>query len=274
MENIDHRILDTEKTRIGNQINILMPSRTAGRRGDEQKIIDVNGHDSKSQLMTVCVYSGLIDKESGGLPVVGPIIGRIDYGSGGGSFGFEFDIPTPAALLNDGDTDKTVFGALHISVPASRVAVFARNDANAGMNIVEEVVGPPVIGRFPDRSAGVGAFIGYSIKDSRIYRTLIWAVPDKAAAPVDLAGELAAGATRTIPIPACSRRVTFPRTPLAMTLDVAIASSYSGASHGIYAIAAGSQGLIELTPFDSFLTVTNTGASPITTGAARFELEI
>lgn len=269
--------LGVQVTRIGNQVNDLLPNPVVGRRGEEKKIIDWNGADQRAQMMTLCVYS-FINATTNPAIFVGPLVGRCEFGSGGGTSEFEFDIPTSKRILNSnngavppppGDVPLLKGDGVILSVPASRVGIYARNDANAGLNILEAV--NTTIGTFPQSQAHVGAFSAYSVKDSRIFRTLVWAR--------EAAGELAPGASRTVAVPAYARRVIFPRFPMSSTIEVSITDLWGG-FHGVYTIPAQDVGnatnpiFLDLTPYDFLITITNTSAAPIVTGLCRFELAL
>jgi hypothetical protein len=279
----DGLLADQESLNLGTLFDIqAQPEGTLGlsRFGTPVRLLNIEGHDSDSETITITLQNEAVFLAPTAMPVPGPVIGIVEFGTGSGYARVEFDIPSavggpapniaagPLATANIFTPQKN--NSITLVLPASSIRVFARNDAQTGFLI--DFNGPQVNGDLASRGtpAQVRVHAAYGranmVRD-KVYREYMIAGP---GSPFTDAGP---SSTITIGIPAFAKRVYFPRSLLGTrALNVTIASYYSAATTGTIVLGVSDLSFIDLPPHASFLTIANPGPGSYANLSAVFEL--
>jgi hypothetical protein len=158
-----------------------------------------------------------------------------------------------------------VISGVSLCVPASSVRVYARNDNNIGLVWQPNVI----IGSDSeeDRDPTVNASVCYGEvfgANKHLKRTVYI---------VDSGVPMTVGGFATIGIPPFAKSVRFPRQSMATTLGVTFVTIF-GTTFGVYPIAVGSDGPLEIPPGSTTILISNTSAITISDLAAVFDLAI
>jgi len=209
---------------------------------------------------------------TGEVLIGGPLVGRVQWGVGGGYNVIEFDIPTGRidTMLEPGTPEqRPVFdigNGVQLYINASHVSVYVRNDGNLSpVNAPDNVpdrIGSPV-------GAKIIAFVapGASRGGPPIQRT-IYAVGGVAPGV-----PLLPGATVAITIPMFARRVRFARTPIATTpINIRIRTAVAVFIRQ-FDIPINSEGPIEIKGDEVIMEITNNGAVNINHLQAYFDVD-
>ena len=245
--------------------------------GQPVRLLNIEGQDADSETITITLQNEAIFLEPTSVPVPGPVIGIVEFGTGSGYARIEFDLPSsvggPAPNSAIVGTDLgDIFtpqknNAITLVLPASSIRAFARNDSQTGF--LMDFNGTTVNSSMSSRNtpAQVRAHAAYGranmIRD-KVYREYMIAGP---GAP------LPSGAGITVGIPAFAKRVYFPRSLLGVrTLIVAIQTYYNSSITTPITIGVSDLSFIELPPHASGLQISNPGPGDYASLAAVFEL--
>lgn len=243
--------------------------------------------------------------------VEGPLVGIVEYGAGSGLGTFEFDIPAPnftpgfVSQVNAGNTDPPDNNPLNdsllvarrvngvfLTLPASSMRVLIRNDANApyllrGTTTGADQTTPVSLNEFKNPAkVRVHATYGRRPFQAALTRTIpiCFAVgnegltgPTQSFAPDPFTNT---PAFIRFNIPAFAKRVRFPRLTIGSTvLQVSFSQSQLKGSfvisnYGTHTIPMGSEGPLEISPYDTFIEISNPGPNPVYSLSAVFELGV
>lgn len=278
----DGLLADQEALNLGTLFDIqAQPEGTLGlgRFGTPVRLLNIEGEDSDSETITITLQNEAIFLAPTAMPVPGPVIGIVEFGTGSGYARIEFDIPSavggpapnidagPLALAKIFTPQKN--NSITLVLPASSIRVFARNDAQIGFlvnfNGVDTQVNQNPASRGTPAQIRVHAAYGRAnmVRD-RVYREYMIAGPN---AP------FADGASITIGIPAFAKRVYFPRSALGTrALNVLIGSYYSASITSPIVLGVSELSFIDLPPHASLITLDNPGPGAFATLSAVFEL--
>lgn len=275
------------------------------------RVLDITGDDALGEIICVSLQqertidNAGVNQMDGATAdtVAGPLIGIVEFGAGAGIATFEFDIPSPVLTpgfietfnsgfpgtgqaFDDLLIGRRVNGTL-LSLPASSLRVFVRNDANAPY-IIQGGQGSnrPAISLNTFKDPGkirVHATYGRRPFPMKLTRTI----------PICFSRGFDGGGGPTGPfavspglnfvritIPPYAASVRFPREPLqSTTLSVhfsqsslrSVATVYH---RGNYIIAPGDEGPIDIDPLDTFIEISNVGTTDIDNLSLVFELRI
>lgn len=256
--------------------------------GTPVRVLEISGEDVLGEMICVSVQQeSILNLGNGSLSdfiLEGPLVGIVEYGAGAGLATFEFDIPAPVIFPGLVGYSAGVFGnlqparaktnAILLTLPASSLRVYVRNDAAAPYLISEEApvsLNQTYLANSP-RDATVRVHATYGRRPNQSILTRSYPICNSTLTP-----QLAADEFVEIQIPPFAKRVRFPRAPLQSTdLDITIIQTQLvNTAHGIYNVPINSVGPIELTPYDTILRVTNgSAATAITYLSVVFELGV
>jgi len=230
----------------------------------EVKAIEVSFPDAMARAINVNVINNSIRNAAGQNINTGPIIGIVEWGTGGAFQRIEFNVPPAFTWRQNGDIGSPVQGqnGVTLTVCGSSIRVLGRNDARQPpANDPTAFIGPDLDGNF-------GAFISQdaNVKPCSPLQRAFVVVSGNGNALAALGGV-------SIGIPRFAKRVRFPRTPSTATIDVAVGGDLAGSAYTV-SIGAGSEGQIELSPLANTLTISNTSGGNITNLTAVFDLEL
>lgn len=149
-------VLDNEELNIGRTDNIpslnfvapnVAPNGEVGF-GQEVRLLDVQGSSQRGRQITLALSAFLKAFDNAGIGTAGPVVARIEFGSGAVSHWLEVDVPMGAPTFVDpaspvgAQTDEGLGGVI-LTVPGSSIRVIVRND---GAALPEDVLGDPVPG--------------------------------------------------------------------------------------------------------------------------------
>lgn len=269
--------------------------------GQPVRVLEVTGEDHLGEMICVSIQqeSLLNIGNDRNLVVEGPLVGIVEFGAGAGLSNFEFDIPAPVifpgqVIQGVESTDMFVSrknNGVLLTLPASSLRVFIRNDG-AAPYLIDLATTPLSMNRYyvindlgeanleaQPAIVRVHATYGRRPFQSNLTRSYPVCHQDNGGPTASIPPNT----TFFIGIPAYAKRVFFPRSPLTVTsLQVTIfqgqitgGGANSNSLHGSYTVPAGSNGPIELTPFDTIIRFTNPiGAPAITELSVVFELGI
>lgn len=285
--------------------------------GRPVRVLEVVGEDALGEMLCVSIQqetvSDRIVQSTGQFPIPGlndilegPLVGIVEFGAGAGISTFEFDIPAPRSFPGLIDqfaggvagrnlTDLSVarrVGGVMLTLPASSMRIFIRNDANAPflININNISQNPPSAGNSPisinalnKQPALVRVHATYGRRPFQAYLTRSY--PVCLAQTTNGAGPTTgffAQTSMTISIPPYARRVFFPRYPLSDTsLQVQFTQAQITATAASmmftqnFVVPAGSIGGLDIQPFDTHIRFTNPlGGTTIENMFVVFELAI
>lgn len=284
---------------VGNVFDSIKPSDIIAydesAYGTPIRVLEIVGADVNGEMICVSVQQerildNALELSNAGVftdTVEGPLVGLVEFGAGAGIGRFEFDIPsaifTPGAVsyydasAGEQYTDGLfpsgrVNGAL-LSLPASSLRVYVRNDANAPF-IIQGMPGDPqpvVPLNTLKASAKVRVHATYG---RRPY-------PHVLTRTVPIVGrstrQFAASDDFSIMIPSYSRKLFIPRSSGGggnVTLNVQFYQSATGSLRGPYTIGVGSDGPLDIMPLDTAVRVMNIGPDSAATLSMVFELGI
>lgn len=266
---------------------IVAPSQSIGR-GQYQKMIDVDAPDacavpilvsirSEYSIEQPVVLSGTGPAPSSGNEQIGsPLVGRVEWGVGGGFNAIEFDVPSPRIPSNNKPIGfpeswptPDIGNGIQLVVTGSAVRVYVRNDSNIGVSLDPTVSVNPGPAPHVPSPAKVISFIGPggvgATGASRLTRT-IFAVTGGV--------NLGPGQATTITVPMFAKRVRFPRTPIGTTPLAVDVRNTSNLTTQQFNVGANEQGLLELfSTVETELFVLNQGAVNITQLYGLFEVD-
>ncbi len=224
----------------------------------------------------------------------GPLVGSVEWGAGAGLDTLEFDIPAPVTApgivvgpgASPGAGTATALpvarrtNGAFLTLPASSMRVFVRNDARAPY-----LIDPtnPTFGLNLNNTnpATIRAHATYGRRTTQCRLTRSYPICARSSGAIT-AG-LLPGQSLRIGIPPYARFVSFPRLPLvtgaAPPLTIEFVSFQIGQGgnvlfRGNYTIQAGEDGRLEVFPYDTVMDITNPGPATVADMAVVFELEV
>ena len=290
---------DVSPGNVGNVFEIA-PSATQDNTlasfGQLVRVLEVRGDDSLGEMICVSIQQEttvfVADSSAPRYDSEGPLVGRVEFGAGSGLSTFEFDIPAPRTfpgipnvfqIAGSGTLNLAVAprnNGVLLTLPASSLRVFVRNDANAPY-IINASGGPSVPLNGFNKAPGkirVHATYGRRTTQAKLTRTY----------PVCHNSD--GGTTNTfdqqsqidMAIPTYARVVTFPRFPLDTSSLIVnfFASNIIGPGSadlffaGPYAVPTASIGSIEIPTWASLMRVTNPGEGSAQIQELSFDFDL
>jgi hypothetical protein len=272
--------------------------------GQPTRVLEVVGDDALGEMICVSLqHETILDTQRGATVlagvrdrVEGPLVGTVEFGAGSGLSTFEFDITTPVIFPGlirffgpgfdqsaDLQESRRTNGVL-LTLPASSMRVYVRNDANAPfmINLPDT---PKSFNTFKDPAkVRVHATYGRRTTQAKLTRSypICLAQTNNGAGPTI---SFAANQHLVFGLPTYASKVWFPRQPLnTTTLSVSFIQTNLNNINGLaggpfvrgpFIVAAGSTGGIDIEPYDSFLDISvPAGGTSIDNMLVRFDLAI
>lgn len=292
-------LLDQYDLNLGSTQKVPRPNRTnTPQAGALVRLLDINSEGRSGQVVTLTMGSLINDGEvAPGLAAIsGPVTGIVEWGNGAASNRVEFDLPQPSRLLCDPFSPFTTNyskdlvttprqSGLTLTLTASSIRVFARNDANLPYTMQPSVV---VCSDSNDLliDPTVFAFVGYGGGSgvlNALLRKSIYLTPTATLAGVT---------SFVCSIPPFAKRVWFPRVgdsvsgdfwtdvdaapPIVVRFVANLSVSSAGAyTLGVYPVPTKDEGVLQVPPGASYLVVTLAASTAIPHDLlAIFELAI
>ena len=160
----DIKVLDGEELNLGRtedvpSLNFVAPNVAPNGLvgpGQPVRLLDVLGSSQQARQITFTLSAYLKAFDNAGIGTAGPIVARIEFGSGGAASHFiEFDVPMGAPTFVDpastvgAQTDEGEGGVI-LTLPGSSFRIIVSNDGAdlprnvLGDPVVDELVAPPV----------------------------------------------------------------------------------------------------------------------------------
>jgi len=282
------RTLDDGELNLGASQVIPVPiahpfALTAVAPGNIVKLLDLSGDGRVGRTIVVTMGAMISAAEADQLfnpgsgstvRTTGPLTGIVEFGNGAVIAVAEFDIPPPSRLPTalsafPGAFKSSAFSGVSLTLPASALRVYARNDNNLACLFTTPV--PGIIGsnNNGDIDPTVFAHVNYgeTFGANKHLRKTVWFVN---GGSTDAFG---VGAVTQAGIPPFAKSVWFPRDPLeGSTLTIQFLYGFNGRS-ATYTIPVGSVGPLEIPPHTQLVSVAQATGS-ITSLAAVFDLAI
>jgi hypothetical protein len=272
--------------------------------GQPSRILEVVGDDALGEMICVSIqHETILDTQRSATVVTGvtdrvegPLTGIVEFGAGSGLSKFEFDITTPVIFpglirffgpgfdqFADLQESTRTNGVL-LTLPASSMRVFVRNDANAPF-LINLPITPVSFNTFKEPAkVRVHATYGRRTTQAKLTRTypICLAQTNNGAGPTV---GLAADNHIVFGLPTYASKVYFPRQPLnTTTLSVRFIQTNLNTFNGVaggpftrgpFIVAAGSIGGIDIEPYDSLIEISvPTGGTSVDNMLVRFDLAI
>lgn len=281
----DGLLADQESLNLGSLFEVPASTEDAlglNRFGQPVRLLNIEGQDADSETITITLQNEAVFLSPSSIPVPGPVIGIVEFGTGSGYARVEFDIPSavggPASNINSGAlATANIFvpqknNSITLVLPASSIRVYARNDAQTGI-LLDFNGAVKVNDRLESRNtpAQVRVHAAYGranmVRD-RVYREYM--IAGNNGTP--LAASPGPGNTITIGVPSFAKRVSFPRSPIQTTTLGLTMISYYALDNSIVPVAVNDYSFLDLPPHVSSITIANTSGVAITSLSALFEL--
>lgn len=260
------------------------PNATFGLRGEEVKLIDISVDDKGAVPVMISLRAEYSITAAGVWTVGEPLVGRLQWGVGGGQNQVEFDIPSGRlpdriapnatsgfgnATINQAPTRNTGRGVQIRLGGTSHVSLYARNDgsmvplnAAAPPYLVGDTIGnnaPAKILAFvaPGSDSAAGG-------NTRLERSIV-AVGSNGGTP------LAPGATVHVTLPPFAKSVRFERLPAGSPILVTMFTNNAVATRDVN-IPVNDEGPIDLSATTDFIIITNQSAANINWITAVFDV--
>lgn len=295
---------DVSPGNVGNVFEIPVsnsgPNAGVNSYGSPVRVLEITGEDRLGEMICVSIQQELVLERAfsltgSGFPE-GPLVGIVEFGAGAGRAIIEFDIPGPttapgnlifyspfpSSTSTNTLTVAPVTNGVLLSLPASSMRVFVRNDALAPY-LINAALNNPSNNTLNNRNllpgiVRVHATYGTRPMLSRLTRTY----------PICSNGGLytnpiLAGEGMRIGIPPYAKRVSFPRTgglslpnimpPLNVQfVNLALPGGFP--FRGTITIPAGQDGDLPVFPYESAIDFVNPGPDSIDDMVVVFELGI
>lgn len=280
----DGLLADQESLNLGTLFSIppaVDGTSGVNKLGNPVRLLNIEGSDADGESIIVTIQQEVALLEPTAMPVPGPLIGIVEFGSGSGFARIEFDIPSPVggpapnfAVNAAQSTAPSVFipqknNQVTLVLPASSIRVFARNDAQTGFFI--DFNGTTVNNVQTSRNTPGTVRVHAAYGHANMVRERVRRQYFIAGGGATLQPPPAPDNSIIIGIPAYAKRVFFPRNPADLPLSVAILDYYGGA-YSIIDLPGDDLSPIELPPHTSALNLINQNAQAFNTLAAVFEL--
>ena len=236
-----------------------------GSKGTPAGLIDFNGEQTSPEVITLSLFAF---SEGGNTQGVGPIIGMLSFGAGGGQNQYlEFDIP---ALPNlQGPAGVGNGGGVQLAIPCSHFNLGVRNDGF--------VTPPPAVGvtQLPLSSNGFSATVmaeastGNRPSTGKVYRNVYGLM-------ANVVTGLAPGQNVLIPVPAFATAYRVLRQPSTAAVTVSVNDNskiLTGVEDFVVAVGANAP-LIDLAPGVTAIFITNNGPGNLSVASILFSLGI
>lgn len=258
---------------------IVQAAQNTGERGSEQKMIDVSVDDKGACPV---IISARVEYVNNPAAIGGPIVGRVQWGTGGAYNEMEFDIPSarlPDALApltvppiyqpmnNTGNGVQVYLGA------AAHVSVYVRNDGQIAS--LANVLGNAALGLPPSDRVGsptpakilLHIAPGSGSGQVRTERT-IWVAGGVLPDPLDVMTPLLA---IKVSIPPFARRVRIQREPIGNPVALVFQNNFFS-SYRTVNLGPNDEGPVDIDAASDSINIQNTGAVNITQLQAIFDV--
>lgn len=241
--------------------------------GKEVRLLNIAGDDADSETIILTFQQQVVFQEPSSVPVPGPVVILLEFGTGSGLTRLEFDLPSPVggpapngasgslATANIFTPLKT--NSVSVVVPASSIRAFARNDALTGFLRSGDVFNSTMLNSgsqaVRQTPAQVRVHAAYG-KTNHVKQCVRRQYYISAGSPGGVDTTLAAGDSLFIGIPPFARRLWLPRNPV-QSIDVFFVDYYGGSS-GPLTIPADSYEAVEIPPHTAGLQIRNPAANP------------
>lgn len=263
-------------TQLGSIKNLpaaLDPAVAGGlRNAQEVKAVEISFDDHIARHI-ICNFVNISRRNAAGQAVnTGPIVGIVEWGTGGSLARIEFNLPLAYTWAQNGDIIPTLgsqqgTNGVILTVCGSSIRCMARNESRL----------PPIfgsqtatIGSNLTLDGQYGAFVAQGSSDKQcgmLERDLI--VVTANGDPMEPQQGASFG------IPRFAKSVKFFRTPLqTSSLEVILGGDLVGSVVNNFVIPGGTPGFIPISPLHSSISVVNRGAVNITGLYAAFELSL
>jgi len=275
--------MDIERGKLGTT-KLVTAAPDIGSRGPWQMMLNISKDDQEATPLIVSLrteYSTAEPTVSGGAvpgpdpvgtsQIGGPLVGRVEWGVGGGKNIVDFDLQCPKLPdliapvtfpLNQPIEDSG--GGVQLCVSASSLTVYVRNDGNLSpVNAPDQDrIGSPL-------PAKIICFVspGSTRGGTPLQRTIV------VAGGIDIGFPLVPLAIVNVPIPTFARRVNFCRIPIANTALRVTTQNNFGATLREFHIPANSEGPMRLQGNEVSLRLENTSATDIDELQAVFDVD-
>jgi len=273
----DGLLSDQETLNLGSLFEIKpKPDGLTGlnKFGDPVRILNIEGSDADSETVLITLQNETVFLNQTAMPVPGPVVGIVEFGTGSGFARIEFDIPSPVGgpapnQPSGGTSDIFVpqkNNVVTLCLPASSIRVFARNDAQIGMLNAFNTTTVNVNNASRNTPAMIRCHAAYGKSNmvrERVTRQYYIA---------GTAGPSLGVTSIIIGLPAFAKRVSFPRVPVSQTIDVSFGSYYDSGGVGPFTIPADDFTFYDIPPHTSTISIANPGPAALTQLSALFEL--
>lgn len=277
-------VLGGEELNIGNtqdipSLNFSEDSSGIVTATDEQgpgvpKLVLMSGGSSQlGRMITISVGARFAGKAQ---PAnrTGPIIGTLEFGSGGVLHDVDFDIPEGGLefdVVNDIVTP--IRGGVVLSFPASAFKLFARNDGAAfAIDVNGDEVGNFTWGGEPGLSNNIATLM--RVDAFAAYSTRASIGPVRLTVPFarDTAG--IAVSPRTYHIPAYAKRLIIRRDPVATPVTVTFSARSQTLIYDVFTIPGGVNSPSLEIPQQADVVTIDTGAATVKSMYGDFEIQL
>jgi hypothetical protein len=284
------RLLDGEELNLGSTQVAKVPLprpflHTDVATGEQIRLLDLSCRGKNARTVTLFFSQKILETQQNPLAnTSGPVSGIVEFGNGAALSTVEFDIPSVSRIPGNSmfpisgnppaypDKFKNpAISGVSLTVTAASLRAFARNDNNLPL-----VFDPlRIIGSAneTDLDPTVSCFIGYgqTLGANKVLRKTIYIVDSGSGSP-----DMPPATDVDIGVPAFSKTVRFPRTPIQATALRIEFDSFFGATYGDYIIPAGSDGPLEVPPdcYRIIVTADPTNLVDIDNLSAIFDLSL
>lgn len=240
----------------------------------EEKAVDIAFADGIARAVTCTLVNRSIPNPATTQAInTGPIVGVVEWGTGGGFSRIEFNLPLAYTWSQNGDivpgtgSIEGTNSAL-LTVSASAIRIMARNESR-----LPPIYNPSGAGSIGPSSTTLNGefegFIGQGTSDKQcgsLERCLVVVSSNSDA--------LAPTGAVNFGIPRFAKAVRFFRTPIGTQLGVNLAGSFVGSQMGEFQINPGSVGFIEIPPMHDVIQIVNRSSQNIASLYAAFVLSL
>lgn len=295
----------------GSQLGVqhgAYPAQIRGERAPETKALNVTFPDKEGRAVSIAAWNAPLFSVTGETPTLnlsGPIIGICEFGVGGMSQRFEFNLPLPFVdNNNNGSGTRRDFSTngVQFNLTCSALTLAFRNDCNS-LAALDDVTGntafsigeavyqtqpvpPGVFNAAPTMSSvPQPAIVGASVALNSVYKPLAplertYAIVNRLGTSMPVSP--AANSSITIAVPQFAKRVRIyhggglglPTPPTIITVRLRSAFLSRMFPINLAPLGDGVYGPIDLPTYCSDIEIINTGANPIFSMFAAFELSL